>query len=113
MKVPRCAPAWLMAIAQDLIKAGAGSPGVAALGWIPNWNVALHWIQHPTYCALSYQCDGDLDDAMRNQIMDAFARGSQKKLVAVADRTTVSAICFYGGAPSTIPLDTFDFEKLR
>lgn len=113
MKIHRCAPLWLMAIARDLIKAEANSPGLAAVGWIPNWNVALHWLKQPTYCELSYRGEGELDDAMRMQIMDAFSRGCQKKVVAVIDRTPVSAVCYFGGAPCNIRLDTFNFERLK
>jgi len=113
MKVPRCAPSWLMSIARDLIRAGGENPGAANLSWIANWNVALHWIQQPTYCALSYQCDGELDDSMRMQIMDAFSRSSQKKLVTVVHKTPVSAVCFFGGAPANIQLDGFEFERLK
>jgi hypothetical protein len=50
---------------------------------------------------------------MRMQIMDAFSRGSQKKVVTVIDKTPVSAVCYFGGAPRNIRLDTCNFQRLK
>ncbi len=113
MKIPRCAPSWLMNIAHDLVKAGSENPGVANLSWIPNWNIALHWIQQPGYGVLDYHGDTAVDDMMQKQILDALSRASQKKLVTIENQTPTSAVCFFGGAPADIKLDGFDIKNMN
>ncbi len=112
MKIPRCAPPWLMTLARSMVRAGFQSPTMTNFTWIPHWNTAVRWIHYPTYSVLEYQCSGEMDRAMRNQIMDAFTRACQKKLIAVVEQTEVSAICYYGGAPSHIQLGEVKFMKI-
>ena len=112
MKIPRCAAPWLVVIAKNLVQAGSENPGIPNLAWIQNWKVALHWMQTPTFSVLAYYSEGNFDEAMQMQLLDAFSRCSRKRLVSIVNETEISALCFFGGAPPSVQLPTLDFKAM-
>ncbi len=113
MKITSHAAPWLLNIAKNLVKSGAENPGVTNFTWLQTWNVSLRWVQAPTFCAMAYYGEGNFDENMKMQIIDAFSRSCKKKLVTIANETSVSGICFFGGAPLNVDLATLDIEAMK
>ncbi len=112
MRIPRCAPAWLLKTAQTMVASGSNSLSETQAGWIESWQTALRWKQAKTFSALAYYTEGPFDDTMQTQLLDAFSRTSKRKLVAIVDETEHSAICFFGGVPANVELATLDFKQM-
>lgn len=112
MRIPRCAPHWLLQTAQSMVNAGAQSKNITQTAWLDSWQMSLRWRQGPTFSALAYMTNGPFNDTMQMQLLDAFSRACKKKLVSIVDETPRSAVCFFGGVPDNIQLATLDFAKM-
>lgn len=113
MKITHRAQPWLLQIAQRLVNAGNDSPGTIQVTWLENWRLSMHWKQTSTYSALVYLCDGPFDSIMQSQLLDAFARSCRRKWVTTVERSPVSGIAYFGGAPASVTLATLDFERMN
>ena len=113
MKIPLRAPAWLKPIVNRLVEQARRVPGQRTYSWIETWQVALHWMHTPTYSILFYQRDGEMDETMQMQILDAFSRSSKRSLVSIVEETGNTAFCFFGGVPSCVQMATLQFSTVE
>lgn len=112
MRIPRCAPPWLMTTAQNLIRAGKESPGITNYAWVDTWDMALFWVHTRVFRVLAYRCENTVSESMQMQLLDAFSRACDMKLVSIVEETELSAICFFGGVPPEVELATLDFSAM-